>query len=200
MMRTILSGIMLTIVLAGGAGLSWAAFKQEGHLKAEDGLSRDDSNRRYFTDLAVMTHEGKEVKFYTDLLRDHVVLVSFFYTDCPTAQQDMMKLADIQDLLGDQMAKDVFIVALSVDPDKDNLKAIKSHATKYKAGKGWTFITGKKEHIETINYKLGNTNPVPELHPRLYLLGNLRTGHWMKMNQHAPTPSVVEGLRVLASE
>jgi protein SCO1/2 len=200
MLRSVLTAIIIAGRVAGGAGPARAAFKQEGHLKPEDGLSRDESNRRYFTDSPVLTHEGKESRFYTDLLKDRVVLVSFFYTDCPTAQQDMSKLAEIQKLLGDQMAKDVFIVALSVDPDKDDLKAIRSHATRYKAGKGWTFITGKKDAIEAINRKLGNTNPVPEFHPRLYLLGNLRTGHWMKMNQYAPSPSVVEGLRVLIAE
>jgi hypothetical protein len=47
---------------------------------------------------------------------------------------------------------------------------------------------------------LGNTSPNPEMHLQVFLLGNLKTGHWMKMNRLAPTASVTEGLRILAEE
>ena len=47
---------------------------------------RDEKQRRFFTDLKVITHEGEELRFYSDLLKDKLVVISFFYTNCPTAQ------------------------------------------------------------------------------------------------------------------
>ena len=61
-------------------------------------------------------------------------------------------------------------------------------------------LTGPAETMRTINLRLGNRNPDPELHIRVFLLGNLRTGHWIRMNEFAPSPSVAEGLRLLAEE
>jgi protein SCO1/2 len=150
--------------------------------------------------LPVVTQEGKEVRFYTDLLKDKVVLINFFYTNCPTAPPEMEKMAAIQKALGERIGNGIFLVSISVDPERDSVKAVRKYAEKYGARKGWIFLTGKKENLGVINRKLGNTRPEPESHILLFLLGNLKTGHWMKMNQLAPVASVVEGLLVLSAD
>jgi protein SCO1/2 len=190
--------VFLLVLLS--AGPAPAFFKQEGKLTPRDASSREEDNRRYFTDLPVVTQEGKEVRFYTDLLKDRVVLINFFYTNCPTAPPEMEKLAAAQKMLGERIGKDIFLISISVDPERDTVKAIREYAEKYEARKGWIFLTGKKESLGVINRKLGNTSPDPESHILLFLLGNLKTGHWMKMNQFAPVASVVEGLSVLAAD
>jgi protein SCO1/2 len=190
--------VFLPVLLT--AGPTPAFFKQEGKLAPGNASSREEENRRYFTDLPVVTQEGKEVRFYTDLLKDRVVLINFFYTNCPTAPPEMEKLAATQKMLGERIGKDIFLISISVDPERDTVKAVREYAEKYEARKGWIFLTGKKESLGVINRKLGNTNPNPESHILLFLLGNLKTGHWMKMNQLAPVSSVVEGLSVLAAD
>ena len=60
--------------------------------------------------------------------------------------------------------------------ERDTPKALKEYAERYDAGKGWVLLTGEVENLRLINRKLGNTNPVPESHIRVYLLGNLKTG------------------------
>jgi cytochrome oxidase Cu insertion factor (SCO1/SenC/PrrC family) len=36
----------------------------------------------YFPDTALITHDGRRVRFYEDLVRDKVVLFQFMYTRC----------------------------------------------------------------------------------------------------------------------
>jgi protein SCO1/2 len=187
------------------AGLLWsdvatAFYKQDGTLRTRDNRSREEQNQTYFTDLPVITHEGKVLRFYTDILKDKVVLINFFYTNCPTAKPDTAKLLEIRRMLERETEKKVLIVSISADPERDTPEVLKEYADRYDAGKGWVLLTGEMESLLAINRKLGNTNPIPEGHSRVYLLGNLGTGHWIRLNQYAPTVSVAEGLRQLASE
>ena len=36
----------------------------------------------YFPNTELVTHDGKRVRFYDDILRDRIVLISFMYTQC----------------------------------------------------------------------------------------------------------------------
>ena len=192
-------------VLVLAATLLWpsapsAFYKQEGRLKTPDDRSREEQNLHYFTDLQVITHDGKERRFYSGILKGKVVMISFFYTNCPTAAPDNAKIAEIRGLLDGETGKEVLIVSISADPERDTPGALKEYAQRYDAGKGRVLLTGTKETMRTINAKLGNVNPDPESHIRVFLLGNLRTGHWIRMNEFAPSASVAEGLRLLAEE
>ena len=187
------------------AMLSWAIASPEAFGEAFPGsspaaLSRDEEGRQYFTDLKVISHEGKEYRFFTDLLKEKTVLISFFYTQCPTAQMSLVTLFKLQKLLGPQLGTDVHLLSMSVDPERDHVKAVQEYAAKFNPQKGWLFLTGKKENMEVINSKLGNRSALPEAHIQVFLLGNLKTGHWMRLPESAHAFSVSEGLRSLASE
>lgn len=175
-------------------------YKQEGTPGSKDKRPREEQNREYFSDRKVITHEGKEKRFYTDVLKDRVVLISFFYTNCPTAEPDTAKLAEIRGMLNGKDGEKILFVSVSVDPERDTLDAVMEYAKRHDPGKGWFLLTGEKANLQAINLKLGNKSPDPESHIRIYLLGNPRTGHWIRMNQYAPSQSVAEGLRLLAEE
>lgn len=159
----------------------------------------DEKNRRYFTDLVVSTHEGTNVRFYSDLLKDRIVVINFFYTNCPTAQTSLSTLFRVQQSLGDALGKEVVLLSLSVDPERDTVEAVRKYAGKFNPRKGWTFVTGKPQNIEAINLKLGNRNLIPEFHIQVFLLGNLATGQWMRLPETARAEAVVEGVRNLMS-
>ena len=199
------SGRVWFSVLILAATLLWPAapsafYKQEGRLSTPDGRSREEQNREYFTDRNVITHEGIEKRFYTDVLKDRIVLISFFYTNCPTAAPDNAKIAEIRGLLEGKTGKEVLVVSISADSQRDTPEALKEYVKRHDAGKGRVLLTGTKETMREINLKLGNRNPDPESHIRVYLLGNLKTGHWIRMNEFTPSASVAEGLRLLAEE
>ena len=167
---------------------------------AKAGENLDKKNRAYFTDLKVITHDGRELRFYSDILRDKIVAVNFFYVNCPTAQMSLTTFFKLQKILGDRLGKDVWLLTISVDPKNDTPEAVKEFARMYNPQKGWLFLTGKENDLETINQKLGNTGRLPEGHIRLFLLGNLRSGHWMKIPDDAHEFSIEKGLRSLADD
>jgi protein SCO1/2 len=173
----------------------FSVFAEEGQ-----GGSIDEKGRRYFTDLTLITHEGREVRFFSDLLKDKLVVINFFYTNCPTAQISLITLFKLQKRVGDQLGKTLHFLSISVDPERDTLKAVQEYASRYNPKPGWMFLTGKSEHLRTINLKLGNRNPAPEAHLQVFLLGNLKTGKWLRLPETAPAFSVEEGLRTLQSE
>jgi protein SCO1/2 len=161
----------------------------------------DSAKRNYFTDLKVMTHEGKEVRFYTDILRNRIVLISAFYLNCSTAcPLQNVVLSRLQSLLGDRFGRDIFIVSVSVDPENDRPELVREYAKVFDAKKGWTFLTGKKINVDWINYKLGYYTEDPESHPTTYLLGNVGTGHWMKIRPDAKAETLAKHLLDLLEE
>ncbi|MCX7948669.1 MAG: SCO family protein [Treponemataceae bacterium] len=161
------------------------------------GRDLDEKGRRYFTDLTVVTHEGREVRFYSDLLRNKVVVINFFYTNCPTAQVSLITLFKLQKMVGNQLGESVHFISLSVDPERDTLKAVQEYASRFNPKSGWVFLTGKVENLRIINMRLGNRNPSPEAHLQVFLLGNLKTGKWIRLPETAPPLSVAEGIRTL---
>ena len=161
---------------------------------------QDEKQRRYFTDLNVITHEGEELRFYSDLLKDKLVVISFFYTNCPTAQPALVTSFKLQKRLRNRLGSDIMLLSISVDPEKDTLEVVQDYAKKFNPQKGWLFLTGSEKNMDVINRRLGNTKNLPEGHLRLFLLGNLKTGHWMKLVETAADIALAMGLDSLESE
>lgn len=159
------------------------------------------ARRSYFTDLKLVTQEGREVRFYTDILKDRVVLIHFFYVNCKTLAALQSKvLSDLQPLLGDHLGRDIFLVSITVDPANDTPDKVREYAGVFAARPGWTFLTGKKENVDWINYKLGSYRENPEEHPAIFLLGNLKTGHWIKARPDSSAKILAEQLLKLREE
>ena len=89
-------------------------------------LDSEGATRAWFSDLKLITQEGKEVRFYTDILKDRVVLINFFYTECKTIAALQSKVvSDLQALLGDRLGKDIFLVSITVDPARDTPEKVR---------------------------------------------------------------------------
>jgi protein SCO1/2 len=142
----------------------------------------ENEQRKYFTDLPLLTQDGKPVKFYSDILKGKLVLISFIYTSCTDICPTLMhNLVDVQEKLGDRFGKDVFFVSISVDPEDDTPEELKKYAERYEAKPGWTFLTGKKENVDWVVYKLGQYTPDFEDHSMTFLLGDVANAKWTKI-------------------
>ncbi len=204
--RSALAAILVSVFLSGAPRPAAAHEMREHHKAAPPpgagegqqgktanrALRLDENHQReYFTDLPLLTQDGREVHFYTDMLKGKVVLISFIYTTCTEICPILMpNLARIQELLGDRSGRDVFLISISVDPEDDTPEALKEYGEKYGANPGWTFLTGKKENIDWVVYKLGQYSEDFEDHSMLFLLGNVQDGRWVKMRGDLP-PEVV---------
>jgi protein SCO1 len=204
---TVVNPIMaLLLALAGGwtssAGAADALAVAKGAKTATTEQLEEERARAYFTDLALLTQEGKQVRFYSDVLKGRVVLISFIYTHCTDACPLIIhKLSQIKDGLGESFGTQVYFVSMSVDPVRDTPEALAKYTKQQKADiPGWIFLTGEKKNVDAILRKLGQYSATPEAHSTMFLAGNVRTRHWAKISPVAPVGAVVLRLQDLASE
>ncbi|MGR9073455.1 MAG: SCO family protein [Gammaproteobacteria bacterium] len=200
--QTLLIGICLFLSIAGVHGVE--SRKNMMSIKNEFVQNKQNSKRgeqSYFTDLPLMTHNGEQKKFYTDLLKDKVVLIHFIFTDCKDAcPMTTVQLKNTQKFLGDRLGQDIYFLSITVDPEVDTPERLKDYSRRLNADKGWLFLTGKKQDVDTVSSKLGQLSPVPEGHLPLFLLGNVNTGHWLKMQPFSAPAKIAEQLLALAQE
>lgn len=135
----------------------------------------------YFGDTVLLDQDGREHRFYTDLVRGKIVIMDFIYTrcvgPCPILSSTFARL---QARLGDRLGKDVFLLSFSVDPAYDTPARLKEYAGRFHARPGWLFLTGSRENAETVLRRLGQWVESPEQHQTLYIVGNEPTGLWKK--------------------
>jgi protein SCO1/2 len=141
----------------------------------------------YFPNVALMTQDGVEMRFYDDLVKGKIVAINLIYTTCKYAcPLETARLTQVAKLLGDRMGRDIFFYSISIDPEHDTPAVLKAYAEKYQAGPGWLFLTGKKSEIDTISRKLGlysEPDPSnPDGHTPMLLVGNEETGQWMRIS------------------
>ncbi len=129
-----------------------------------------ERRRNRFVNVPLTTHEGRNVRFYDDLLKDKTVLLNFFYTVC-TAEAicplGTANLVAVQELLAPRVGKDIFMYSITLDPVNDVPEVLKRYARAFGAKPGWEFLTGKKEDIERLRRNLGyvDLDPVRDRDP-----------------------------------
>jgi protein SCO1/2 len=153
--------------------------------------------QKYFTDVELINQDGKKVRFYSDVLKGKTVVVNAFFTTCTSVCPPMNRnMEKIQEVLGDRVGRDVFLVSITVDPEVDTPVRLKEYAKKFHAGAGWVFLTGKKENLDWALYKLGQFVEKKDDHTTIFIIGNEPTGLWKKAFGMA---NVVELIQVVES-
>ena len=136
---------------------------------------------KYFTDVELINQDGKKVHFYSDILKGKTVVVNAFFTSCTSVCPPMNRnMEKIQEVLGNRVGRDVFLVSMTVDPETDTPARMKEYAQKFHAGPGWIFLTGKKENLDWALYKLGQYVERKDDHTTVLIIGNEPTGLWKK--------------------
>lgn len=154
--------------------------------------------RAYFTDLPLVAHDGRQLRFFSDVLADKVVLIYLFYTGCAQACPLInAKLAEVQDRLGEGMGRDFALVSLSVDPGKDSPEVLKKYAAGFGAREGWYFLTGNRDDVATVARKLGHTNPDPAAHTMFLNVGNVNAAKWIKMRPDSSAEAIALQMKSL---
>jgi cytochrome oxidase Cu insertion factor (SCO1/SenC/PrrC family) len=204
MSRAIVLGALIG-ALASLYASSPPAAAHEGHDHASEAALTPAPNpdheraRDYFTDLPVVTQDGQKLRFYTDVLKDKVVLVNLFYTSCEDAcPMITSKMAAVQDLLGDDLGRIIHFVSITVDPETDTPAVIKEYAEHFQSRDGWLFLTGEKEDLSTIVRRLGQPGDNVEAHPPFLLVGDTRRAYWRKLMPNVEDKPLAAALRKLA--
>lgn len=147
----------------------------------EPATQADSPAHKYFTDVELINQNGERMRFYSDLLQGKVVIINSFFATCQGSCLPLnQNLAKVQEALGERLAKDVFILSISVDPTVDTPPNLKQYAKKLQARPGWFFLTGQKENVEFALKKIGQFVPDKQDHLNIFIIGNERTGLWKK--------------------
>jgi protein SCO1 len=132
-------------------------------------------------DVDVLDQDGKELHFYTDLIKDKTVAINFIFTNCTTICPPLAAtFARVQKELGDKVGKDVHFISISVDPLTDTPERLKAWGAKFKAGAGWTFVTGEKQEMDKLLNALGAAISKREDHTPVMIIGNDAKGVWTR--------------------
>ena len=136
---------------------------------------------KYFSDVELINQDGQKVRFYSDVLKNKVVVINTFFTTCTNICPPMNRnFEKIQEALGDRLGKDAFLVSITVDPETDTPTRLKEYGRRFHARPGWMFLTGKKENVDWALYKLGQYVETRDNHTSIFIIGNEPKGLWKK--------------------
>jgi protein SCO1/2 len=130
-------------------------------------------------DVELRDQEGRKVHFYSDLIKDKVVVLSFFYTNCVyTCTMQARTFSKLQALLGERLGKSVFLISVTTDPVNDTPSKLKAWAKRYDVQSGWTLVTGEKAEINQLLVPFTGTGAGGGMHLPVTFVANASTGRW----------------------
>jgi protein SCO1/2 len=187
-MRRLNPGMVLALALLA-AGTPALAHEQHGPAAPTAGdPDCFKAERDWFTDTELVTQAGRPVRFFSDVLRDRVVMVNFMFTQCkdacPLLTDRMIRAADEYTRL---TGKKVSLVSLSVDPVHDTPEALTVFAAKFGPVADWTLLTGDPARMAEIARRLGQVFRDPTDHTTLMPAGHVNARRWAKV---PPTDSI----------
>ncbi len=175
-------GILLTSALACGS--SWMNAAAPPQIKD-------------LPDTMLLDQNGREVRFKSDVLGEKTVAIQFIFTTCRAICPVMgAAFAKLQDRLGERLNKDISLVSISIDPVTDTPARMKQWGEQFGARPGWSLLTGEKGNIENLLKALEATNH----NSPVVLLGNLRTGEWIRSYDDTTAPDKLYAQLILLAD
>lgn len=111
---------------------------------------------RHFPNIELITHRGKKVNFYDDLIKNKKVVINFMYARCEGICVPVTaNLVRVQKILKNRVGRDIFMYSITLKPEEDTPEALGRYAQKFHVGPGWLFLTGKPSDIERLRRSLG---------------------------------------------
>lgn len=135
------------------------------------------------------------MRFYTDMIKGKVVVLSFLYTTCTfVCDAQGRNLAKLQTRLGDRLGRDVFLISVTRDPATDTPQVLGRWATAHGVRGGWSLLTGDARDVSRLIARfLSDTIGPTESHSAIVYVGNEATGTWLTASGLAP-PEELLGL------
>jgi cytochrome oxidase Cu insertion factor (SCO1/SenC/PrrC family) len=150
------------------------------------------SRKLMIPDVEVLDQEGNALHFYSDLIKGKTVAINFIFTNCTTICPPLAAtFARVQKEMGDKVGRDVHFISISVDPLTDTPERLKAWGAKFKAGDGWTFVTGDKQEMDKLLNALGASVSRREDHTPSVIIGNDVKGVWTRTYGLARTSLMV---------
>ena len=128
----------------------------------------------------ILDQNGKQLNFYNDLIKGQTVAINFIFTTCTTVCPPLTATFRKVQQTASERGLDVKLVSVSVDPVIDTPERLRAFAEKFKAGQGWTFVTGEKGEIDSLLQSLGVAVTNKNDHTPMILIGNDSLDYWTR--------------------
>lgn len=152
-------------------------------------------------DVTVYDQDGKKLRFFTDLLKEKTVAINFLFTTCTTICPPLAAtFRRVQQEMGERVGRDIRLISISVDPVIDTPERLKAFGAKFKAGPGWTFVTGNKRDIDLLLKAFGAAVADKNDHTPMVLVGNESAGYWTRTYGLAPVSVLLKVITDAASK
>ena len=194
------------LVLAGGLSLVPMAAAHDHHAHpASHGQAGvppvvPQGARITLADVALLDQDGRSLRLRSDAIGARIVIVNFAYTTCTTVcPVASAVLAQVQGRLGARLGRDVGLVTVSVDPLRDTPARLKAYAERVGAGPGWRWLTGAKPQVDEVLKAFGAYTANFADHPPLTLVGDARSGRWLRFYGFPTPEQLVTAVEQLSS-
>lgn len=128
----------------------------------------------------VLDQNGKALDFYSDLIKGQNVAINFIFTTCTTVCPVLTATFRRVQTQLEAAQSNVKLISISVDPTIDTPERLRDFADKFKAGPGWTFVTGEKSDIDSLLQRLGAGLGNKNDHTSMVLIGNDPADVWTR--------------------
>ncbi|MCO4203278.1 SCO family protein [Aeromonas taiwanensis] len=156
--------------------------------------------------VSLLTHEGREVKFYDDIVKNKILVMNMMYVDCvsscPLATSNLIQ---VQRLISKKMqGAPVQMCSLTIMPEQDTVSHLSHYVRQHNIPSGWLFMTGEPESVDLVRYRLGfyNTDPaidgIVATHTGMLRIGNDKISRWGMMPTQAKPDQIVKMIEHVA--
>jgi protein SCO1 len=198
--------ISLFVVLLLISGRSWAQSQAEhrhGDHAADPVASSGAYESLTIPDVTLLDEDGKEVRFYSELVKGKIVAINFIFTTCTTVCPPLgATFARLQRSINPELAKEVRLISISVDPAVDTPEMLKAWAGKFGAQPmppiGWKLVTGSKSELDKLLRALGGYTAQKEDHTPTVLIGDARQNKWTRVYGLAKTARLADAIEQLS--
>jgi cytochrome oxidase Cu insertion factor (SCO1/SenC/PrrC family) len=159
--------------------------------------TKTSDNELHFSipDVEVYDQNGKQLKFNTDLIKGKTVAINFIFTTCTTICPPLTSTFRRVQV---EAGPNVNLISVSVDPTTDNPERLRAYADKFKAGPGWTFVTGKKADIDKLLVAFGTAVADKNDHTPMILIGSDPANYWTRAYGLSPATQLAAMIKAAA--
>jgi protein SCO1 len=142
--------------------------------------SADAFSSTKIPDAKVVDQNGKQLNFYSDLIKGRTVAINFVFTTCTTICPPLTATFRRVQQEAATRGLAVQLISISVDPTTDTPERLRDFAAKFKAEPGWAFVTGDKSQIDSVLQALGAAVSNKNDHTPMVLIGNDTSDYWTR--------------------
>jgi protein SCO1/2 len=150
-------------------------------------------------DVPLLDHNGKRVRFYSDVMKNRRVVLNVMYSVCSNVCTPATRnLIEARELLGGQ-ATELRFVSMTLTPLTDTPQALRAYRQQYGISDDWTFLTGTPENMERIQRGLGFISDAEGddllSHSAMARFCDERHQRWTHINTLAPPRTIARAIR-----